>query len=387
MNKKKILFIHHHPHFGGATRSFGKLMNEAKVFYDVKLISPTGTALDFYKNNKIPTIEVKGLPIIDISYSGYYRGFRWFLLLREFYFYFHFCSKILFLKYEYFDIVHINEFFILPILPIIKFKFRCKKIVIHLRATLINQKSFLKNLSFQLAKKYVSKIIAIDKLTKNQLPPFLKKKTEVVYNPQQFILKNIKKKFSQPLKFGFVGPANEDKGFEHLIKIAKICLEMKLNVKFIVFSNFSSSFMSFLLHFFKIKKNYHYFVKKNYFFLNKNIIFRGYTKNIKNIYKLFDINLSIQEPGSYGRSIIESASFGLPSLLWLRKNYNEAIKNYKTGFLAKYNNLNSVVAGINYFVLNKKNLKKIGKNNYFFFKRKHDEKKYFSKINKIYKNL
>ena len=119
MYRKKILFIHHHKFFGGATRSLYSLIEEAKKKNDVTLLTPNGPVVKYFKKLDIKIIKVSGVPIIDISYSGIYHGARWILLIRElFHFVYFYIEFIVKKQNEKFDIIHINEFLVIPILPL-----------------------------------------------------------------------------------------------------------------------------------------------------------------------------------------------------------------------------------------------------------------------------
>ncbi len=388
MSKKKILFIHHHKHFGGATRSLYDLINAAKKKFNVHLLTPDGEVVSFFRKLNLKLIIVSGLPIIDISFSGRYKGVRWVLLIREIYYFIKFYFEfLLFVDKNKYDVIHINEFLVIPILPFIKKKYKSSKIVIHLRTIITEDNNFLKRICFNIVEKNVHTIIAIDENVKNCLPSKLKRKTVVMYNPQKFSKNLIKKKRSKILRIGFVGPINKDKGIEKLISVAKKINEKQRRVLFILFGNLEKNFLSTLLHYLNIKKNYYFYFKKNNFFKKENIKVKRFTKNINKIYKLFDVNISIQDPGSYGRSMIESASYNIPSLISLKKNFNEAIIHKKTGFFVKHDDEKSLIEGINFFLKNKKIINKLGRNNYLFFKKRHSTEIFTKNILNLFSKI
>lgn len=388
MSKKKILFIHHHKHFGGATRSLYGLINAAKKKFDVDLLTPDGEVVNYFRKLNIKLITVAGLPIIDISFAGRYFGARWLLLLREMYYFIRFYFEVFLVRDKNkYDIIHINEFLVIPILPFIKKKYKSSKIVVHLRTILTEQNNFLKKICFNIIDKNVHRIIAIDENVKNCLSIKLKKKTFVIYNPQKFTRNTIKKKKSKILRIGFVGRINKDKGIEKLISAAKKINKEHKKVLFILFGNFEKSFLSTLLHYLNIKKNYYFYFKKNNFFRKENIEIKRFSKNMNKIYRSFDVNISIQDPGSYGRSTIESASYKIPSLISLKKNFNEAIIHKKTGFFVKHDNEKSLLEGINFFLKNRKIIHKLGKNNYFFFKKRHSTEIFTKKILNLFSKI
>lgn len=79
---KKLLFINHSSSFGGAQRSlyeYLKLINKEKK-YKIYLLTPDS------ENNLLKEFETINYPFLPQFYNGvksYYRGARWFLLIRE----------------------------------------------------------------------------------------------------------------------------------------------------------------------------------------------------------------------------------------------------------------------------------------------------------------
>jgi len=82
-----VLYIHHCGVFGGSSRS---LLEIIKAFPEksVKpyLITQKGITSKIFKDLGIETIETIGISQFDNTKIGYYRGFRWLILLREFFY-------------------------------------------------------------------------------------------------------------------------------------------------------------------------------------------------------------------------------------------------------------------------------------------------------------
>jgi len=154
--KKKILFIHHHKHIGGSSKSLIQIIQILKQKYYIEMICPQGSAFDNFKKLNIKIYDFIGVPSFDNSFYGYYKNFRWLLILREIFFYITFIMQLKKIKSNY-DIVHINEITAFPILKIIKKRFNCK-IIIHQRVTLKTSGITIKWMN-NILKKYSDKII------------------------------------------------------------------------------------------------------------------------------------------------------------------------------------------------------------------------------------
>ena len=121
MKKKRILIIHHRSQYGGAPRSLIENLNILKKYknLEIDIICPYGDVYNKIKKIGYSPIGTQGVPIFDNSNFGYYKNFRWLILLREIYFLFCFILTINYIKKTY-DIIHLNEILCFPVLSILK---------------------------------------------------------------------------------------------------------------------------------------------------------------------------------------------------------------------------------------------------------------------------
>ena len=80
---KKILFIHNHKDFSGAAKSLSETIKTLKLNNEINVVCPMGSSSSFFKDCNINVINVIGVPRFNHFESGYYKGFRWLVLIRE----------------------------------------------------------------------------------------------------------------------------------------------------------------------------------------------------------------------------------------------------------------------------------------------------------------
>ena len=250
---KKILFIHNHKDFSGAARSLAETIEGLKFKYEIYVICPTGSASSFLSKCKINVINVKGVPRFNHFEIGYYKSLRWLILLRETILLIYFFFKLFNLKKKLKKIenIHLNEFELIILSPILNFFFKTN-ITTHLRSRLrLNSGNLrIKFLKF-ISRKFIKKIIAIDNDCYET--SYDKKNTEIVYNVLNKE-KEIKKNYNNNinLTFGFIGNFLKRKGIYDLLLAFKKINQMELPINLLVGG--TEIKRSFLNNFFYSKK-------------------------------------------------------------------------------------------------------------------------------------
>ncbi len=344
MKKKRILIIHHRSQYGGAPRSLIENLNILKKNkkLEIDIICPYGEVYNRLKKKKFKLIGTKGVPIFDNSNYGYYEKFRWLVLIREIYFLFCFIRTLNKIDKIY-DIIHLNEILCFPILRILKKKFFCK-IIIHQRTRLKKINSLRINWMNNMLRKYVYKIIVIDKECQKSLNSSLKKKSCIILNSvsEKIILKNKKIKTNKKIVFGFVGQLHESKGIKKLVLCFKKYCKDK-NIELRIFSPFPEfKIKNLLLNFFKIRKDFYFFYKSEELHKYSNIKFMGYQTNLNKLYKNMDVLVFPNEDYAIGRPVFESAFFGIPSIIAYKHKISEYLIHGKTGYTIYPNTPNNI---------------------------------------------
>ena len=359
MKNKRILIIHHRSQYGGAPKSLIENLNFYKKIKNLKIdiICPLGEVFSRIKKIGFNTISTFGVPIFDNSNYGYYKNLRWLILIREFYFLICFLYTLRKIKNEY-DVIHINEILCFPIIPILKKKFSCK-IIIHQRTKLYKKKSFRVEWMNKILRKYVFKIISIDKDCQETLSSSLKKKSTIIHNCMS--TKKTSRNNRKKIIYGFVGQLNESKGIKKLIKAFKF-LKKNQNVELKIYSPFPKfKLKNLILDFLNIRKDFYLFYKSEKLSDYKNIRFMGYKKKLESIYNNIDVLMFPNEDYAVGRPVFEAGYFGIPSIIAHKKNNSEYLLDGKTGFIVNPNTPENILNNI-LKINNKKKINKFGNN-------------------------
>lgn len=343
---KKILFINHSSSFGGAQRSLYEYMRMIdKKKYDLYILSPK------QKNSLLKEFKFLEFNFIPQLYNGLvggYEGIRYLLIIREliyFLLFFFYCFKLK-LIHKNFSLIHLNEITLIPCL-IIKLFFKCP-VSSHMRSKQNIKKNLIYKLFFNLIKKYIWKIVAIDNdvyrtscykkitfISKNFLNTNVNSKRTTLIKKNKFII-------------SYVGTLIESKGILNLKKIASKLINIK-NINFFIFGNIPR---------FSIK----FFISK--FFNNPyintssinlpNVYFFGEKNSLQEIYKNTDIVIFCSNINAIGRPVLEAAVFKKTSVVFLDDLKTDYIINNKTGYLIKNKNINLAVKKILFLYKNKK---------------------------------
>ena len=320
------------------------------------IICPKGSSSKFFKSLNVNVIEIKFVPRFNHFETGYYRGLRWLMLIREVivFIYFFFFLISLKLRYNNVNRFHLNELELIILAPLIKFFFDAS-ITSHLRSPLEVKKGkkrykFLKFLS----KSYLKYIMSIDADCYKTSP--LKKITKIVYNginPKNIITKKNKR---ENITFGFIGNFIKRKGIYETLKVFQKINRQK-KVKLICLGKTSNS--NFILNLFGYELNFEKFLKKNNFNKEKNIKILPITFDLKKFYSSIDVILFPGYMNAVGRPVIEASFLKKPSIIALNKfNRDTAMKN--NCLIFKPGDLKSYEKQILYFIDNKHKIKSIG---------------------------
>ena len=178
-----VLYLHPIGTFGGASRS---LLEMIKAFPHKRvkphLITQKGNVVNFFENEGVPVISAIGISQFDNTRYGYYRRFRWLLLIREF-FYCIFTLRAVYRaskKWKKIDVIHSNTTTNLLSIYLSKILFK-KTVIVHTRSVQQTQKANLRyHFVKSIIKRYSDCVIAIDETVKKSLPDELA--VETIHN-------------------------------------------------------------------------------------------------------------------------------------------------------------------------------------------------------------
>ncbi|HEY8387353.1 MAG TPA: glycosyltransferase, partial [Parasegetibacter sp.] len=240
----KVIYINHYGVWGGAQRSMVEMIrNFPREAVNPIVLTPEGRIEHILKDAGIEFISVKGIAKVDHTRVGYYKGWRWIILLRELWYLLFTMGAFLTnrKKFRSADIIHVNEnTCIVPV--ILAKKLYNKKTVMHARAVMNNeQKLFRTRLMGNWFRKYVDVLVAIDENVRESLP--YHPRTVTIHNGltisdehtvDQKLQDKLKEINKRKLNLGFVGALDKNKGIYDLIEAMKVCIEQNMDVNLYV---------------------------------------------------------------------------------------------------------------------------------------------------------
>ena len=334
----KILYIHPVGVFGGATKSLVEMMAALPVNEIAStVIVPRGTATASLEAVGASVIEVAGLYKWDNTRFSYYRGLRWLILLREFYYLIPTLLGLLCAKRKGpFDIIHCNE--ISAILPALLAKKIFKApLIMHVRSL---QRSDPQNFStrfvISLIEKYVDEVVAIDEAVRQTLPVELP--VTVIYNGLQVPDITERPKDNREFVIAIIGVLIRGKGVWEFVKAAQFLKKLDLPIKMLVVGenpHVLKGLRGWLLKKFNfaedIRQDLEDYVKLNK--LEELVTFTGFQKDIELVYSNIDALCFPSHLDAPGRPVFEAALYGLPSIVAMKNPTEDVIIDGQTGLI------------------------------------------------------
>lgn len=388
-----ILFIHHVGAYGGSSRSMMETINElTNNGCKVSLICPKGDVSRIARENSINVVA--NTPISQFYHSkfGYYKGFRWIILLRELLFLIPNLIALLRISRKYkFDIVHINEYSILFSLFFAKRLFKCP-VVTHVRALQENnigkrRYRFVQNMLY----KYSSHIIAIDENVYSTLEN--RGNTSIIHNSLKLVEGSsaIRNTETDKVTFAMIGVMLKYKGVWEFVKAAKEFQDRDLNARFVFIGGrvrAKSSFKDKILQAFGLYEDVvegieGYIADNNL----KNIEFHGFKTNLEEVYRDIDVVCFPSHLDAPGRPVLEAALYSKPCIVALSDPKEDTVINGTTALCIKEKDHKDLFDAM-FKLYNDNELRgSMGKNANELAKRNFDLKKNTQVLLSIYKDL
>jgi glycosyltransferase involved in cell wall biosynthesis len=391
----RVLYINNSGFFGGAQKSLLELLKISGKSISKFIITSDGIFSSILRKNNIKNIvSAIGISCFDNTQYSYYRGFRWFILLREiFYLPFTFTALLKAKKkWKKFSIIHINGISLIPSIYISKKLFKCP-VIVHVRDVQRPWTDLRGKFLLYFYKKNVEKFIAIDSTVKKSMHPLLPVK--VIHNGIFIKSKKVYRKkliHNKIFNVGMVGSLLKSKGCLDFLEAAKICLEKNVNINFIFFGSSirkKNIILDYFLSMFKIYENIEYELKLkiNEYGIQNNVKFIPFTDNLNNIYSNLDLLCFPSHLNAPGRPIFEAASYGVPSIVSIKKSTTDTIINNKTGKIIEKFNFQQLAREILDYYYDRKKLYLHGNNAKILANRNNNIKKNYKQIVSLYKSI
>ncbi len=387
----KVLFIQHTSVLGGSSKSLLEIINNLPSDVISTVLCPKGKFSDLLDAQGIKVVNIKGVPQFDNTKFGYYRKHRWLILLREFFYLPFLFLKILELKKEKFDIVHINE--ITQIYSIVLSKHFLGNTVVHVRSMQSVKKNFRYKVLLKILKKYGDTIIAIDKSVKSTLDTSLNVK--VIHNGMSLTNINRKKNNRKKFTVGIVANFLRYKGIVEYIDAANICINKKgLDIDFVVFGASYSyqntkALKEVIFHFLGFRENLDEIIKNKLdkYKLTNNVKLEGYVYSSDEIYNNIDLLTFPSHLNAAGRPVFEAAFYNIPSIVAIENEFDDTIINNITGICIKEKDSDSLANAIEKLYYDNNLLLSMGEKSSQLANTLYNSEKNAKRIYELYKNL
>ena len=355
--KINILFPYMGNSIGGShISSLILVKNLPQPYHPIVLLHKRGPLANYLEENNIPYVIEEKLFTDSNGKWQYMFAFNQFTNL---------------LKRLNIDIVHTNEINMHTTWLLPAFFSRVKHLW-HQRTPGPNKSIYLSFLS--------AKTITISDYTKRSLPFFLRNKIEVVFNPFIF-LKNDKqlssaKKYTK-LNLAWIGNFHRRKRLDVFINVIGE-LEKIHNIPPINAHVYGSPLEP-------ISGEIEELIAKKK--LKSKILFHGFVSDITSEINKIDFLIATAEKEAFGRTIVEAASMGVPTIANKEGGHKEIIIDKESGVLIQHNDIDNYVTSIVSLIENSKFRNELIKKAYDFCAQKFSINAHILHITKIYKSL
>ena len=363
----KILYIHHAADFGGASRSLMELLLAFPEGHVNSIVMcPKGQFFNILRNYKINVFPVLGISQFDNTLYSHYRGFRWFILLRELTYLIPTIFALVKIKFRIknIDIIHLNEITLSPVALIAKIIFSCP-IVVHVRSLQLNKPSLRNFFLGIILRGCVTKFICIDETVGNSLTKEFNR--VIIHNGFTSLKIAHEKQAKEIFRVAMVGAFQRSKGCLEFIEAANTLSKKYQNIRFCFYGNKPKNRFS-VLNSILLKMGISHSIyddmieKINSFGINHIFEINDFTEDIAHIYQSIDL---IAFPGflnAPGRPIFEAGFFGVPSVLGIINPTKDTFVSGVTGLKITPGSVSELCNAIEYMYLNPDSRKIMGVN-------------------------
>lgn len=332
----ELLFLHPAGAFGGASKSLIEVYKALSIkSVNGTVICPVGNAGPAFSEAGLEVYQVQGLSQWDNTRYGYYRGYRWIILLRE---------LLLLpgtwlalrrvLTAKQFDIIHLNEATLLPWARIIR-RYSGAPIVVHVRSLQRGSAGDWRTRWFNNALTHdTNKIIAIDETVRRTLP--LNAPVAVIHNGFS-VMASDNPVATDVFRVGIVGVLLKLKGVYEFVEAARILLkERKLNIQFFIVGENARSLAGWKSRILKtldfahdVRGDLEAYIQAHD--LQGQVHLTGFVKNINEVYSKLDLLCFPSHLDAAGRPVFEAAFHGVPSVVAVCDPPPDTIVDGETG--------------------------------------------------------
>jgi glycosyltransferase involved in cell wall biosynthesis len=370
-----VLFLHPSGAFSGAARSLLELLHGFPPdAVAPRLIMPRGQAAALFERAGYPVATIAGMTQFDCTRFGHYRGLRWLIILREF-FYLPFTALALWRMRRAshcVDLIHANEVTAIVAALLAKFLIG-KPLVVHVRS--VQQQTGVtlrRRLLARLLKRHADAVIAIDATVLESLPPEIG--ASIVHNgfaperaePPPAAVAALRRRFHDgSLRVGMVGSLLPLKGVYEFLEAARISVRNGVNADFVIvgsnvrpLSGAQRALLEFLGFARDVERDLHRFIARNG--LQDRVHLLGFQSEISAVYRSLDLLCFPSHLAAIGRPVLEAAWFSVPSLAAVERPLQDTFVDGETGLCIPARDPQAIADAVAHLCGNRDRLKRMG---------------------------
>jgi glycosyltransferase involved in cell wall biosynthesis len=335
----RVLYLHPAGAFGGASKSLIELFGQLRgAGVDGTVLTPAGSAAREFAAAGMSVRVVRGLSQFDNTCYGHYRRLRWLIMLRELFFLPFSLLAVWRLRYERFDLLHVNEITLLPLGIVAKCLLRLP-MVVHVRslqrAPGTGWRTRLVNCWLR---KHADVVVAIDHTVANTLENNLP--LTVIHNGlrvnalsgQHLSCRNP----GDPVRIGFLGVLIALKGIFELVEAMRILKERGVQVECVVAGENArelSGIRAWALRTLGFARNVRAELEAliDEYGLQQRVQLLGFVGDVHALYPRLDILCFPSHLNAAGRPVFEAAFYGVPSVVAVADPLPDAVLHEVTG--------------------------------------------------------
>lgn len=372
----KVLYIDGDGPFGGPARSLFEVLSAMpSKAVEPYFVAARGTSLHFYRQIAKDIVATGALTRFDNTWYSYYRGLRWFVLLREI-FHLPFTIAVLVrarLRWKQVDLIHLNE--VTHIIPgLIAKRLFGVPMVIHVRSLArVEDRSLRCRWLNARLRNDAAAIIAIDEGVRTTLPSDAH--VDVIHNaftpkpstmPDEPILKKLNALRPRSLKIGFVGNLHHAKGLFDLLDAAKLVKQEGRDVEFIIVggSTRANGLKAWLLDKSGLAPEVHSKLASRVAREGLSDMFHlfGETFDIQRVYERIDVICFPSHLNAPGRPVFEAAFSSVPAIVAVHNPLPDTFIDGETGLAIPARDPRKLCEAILYFADQRTEIARMGAN-------------------------
>lgn len=389
----KILYIHPSSVCGGASKSIAEISFELNSDLGQReIVYPAGSVQAQFVSAGFVVRPIGYIPQFDNTAYGYYRGFRWLIILREF-----LClpttyyriRKII-LSNNYY-LIHLNEVTLIPWARFFRFWSQVP-IVVHVRS-LQRQSANDRRTRWlhQMLEKDADHVIAIDETVRRTLPATLP--VTIVHNSMKVDVTKIQVSGTRTrFRVAIVGVLLKLKGVYEFLEAARIIVqEMGYDIEFYIVGENARQLSGWKVAILKrldlahdVRGDIEDFIAKHS--LQNHVVLTGFVEDVQSIYADLDVLCFPSHLNAAGRPVFEAAFFGVPSIVAVKDPPPDTIVDGETGICIDEPDARLLATAIEQLFNNREDLKRLGENARALAHRNFDIEKNAEALLQVYKD-